>query len=79
MNRIEPRRTASLAAPQKATVSIAVGVPIAEHPPAQIAAGVFHASYVLEHIRCEMWSSHLCGVALVSSVLSRAEEQLKAT
>jgi hypothetical protein len=31
-------------------------------PPAQIPAGVIHAPYVLEHIRCEMWSSQLCSV-----------------
>src|SRR5208283_2750259 len=48
-------------------------------PPAQIPAGVIHAPYVLEHIRCEMWSSHLYGVELVSRWRRGSLDELYAT
>jgi len=36
----------------------------------------FFVSHPRVGARCEMWSCHLCGFALVSSVQSRAEKQL---
>ena len=37
------------------------------------------APYVLQHIRCEMWSSHLCGVELVSRWRRGSLDELYAT